>query len=331
MKRLFTMIFLFLFLLPASGLAHVKWFTETEAERAPIDTIISPLFVTFAFLSAALLSFLPLAMKKLHAHKPSIKWESGVARFRPYTFFILQYGTVATLLIQIFEGSLFAPELLELQGIWLWAVWIVILLLSIPMRITVRAGAALLLILFGVTVFEHSWLHMLDYVFYLGIIFMFFFYRTRMNIWTFPFLYLTTGFSLCWVAVEKWVYPNMSANVLINHDIFTFGFAPGTFAMMLGYVEFIIGYLLIVGLLNRMLALVLTLIFFSTALLFGWVELIGHFPIHVILLTFIIEGVSFHKPPVQFHERTWQQSIFVSFNFIFALSFILLAYYRLAS
>lgn len=330
MKRFFIIISLFFFLLPVTGFAHVKWFTETEAERASIDTIISPLFVLFALLSAVILSFLPYALKRLHRHKPSIKWESKVASFRPYTFAILQYGTAVALVIQIFTGALFAPELIALEGIWLWVTWIIILLLLIPMRLTVRAAGVLLLIMFAVTIYEHSWLHMLDYVFYLGIIFMFFFYRTKWNLWTFPMLYLTTGFSLCWVAAEKWVYPNMSADVLINHEVPTFGFAPDTFAMMLGYVEFIVGYLLIVGLLNRMLALVLTLIFFSTAILFGWLELIGHFPIHVILLTFIIEGVSFYKPPVQFHERTWQQTLFIAFNFIFVLSFILLAYYRLA-
>ncbi|SDN75661.1 DoxX family membrane protein [Alkalicoccus daliensis] len=330
MNRYLIILIMILYLLPASAYAHVKWFTETDAEQASIDQIITPAFAFFALLSAVIISFLPFALKKLRTHKPSVKLESRVASLRAYTFVILQYGTAVSLVIQIFRGNLFAPELMALEGIWLWLTVITVILLLIPMRITVRSAGVILLFLYGVTIYVHSWLHMLDYVFYLGIIFIFFFYRTKLNLWTFPFLYLTTGFSLCWVAVEKWVYPNMSANVLINHDIFTFGFEPGTFAMMLGFVEFVVGYLLIIGLLNRLLALVLTGIFFSTALLFGWLELIGHFPIHVILLTFIIEGVSFYKPPVSFHERTWQQITFISVNFILVLSFMVLMYYRLA-
>lgn len=330
MNRYLMILIVFLYMLPASAYAHVKWFNETDAERAPIETIITPLFGFLAVFSAVLISFLPFVLKKLRTHKPSVKLESRVASLRAYTFWILQYGTALSLIIQIIQGNLFALELMALEGIWLWLTILVVVLLLIPMRVTVRSAAVILLFLYFVTIYVHSWLHMLDYVFYLGIIFIFFFYRTRLNLWTFPFLYLTTGFSLCWVAVEKWVYPNMSADVIINHDIFTFGFAPGTFAMMLGFVEFVVGYLLIIGLLNRLLALVLTGIFFSTALLFGWLELVGHFPIHVILLTFIIEGVSFYKPPVSFHERTWQQILFISVNFIFVLSFMVLMYYRLA-
>ncbi len=65
---------------------------------------------------------------------------------------------------------------------------------------------------------------------------------------------------------------------------------------MAAFIEFVVGYLLVVGILNRVLGLVVTLIFIMTTMLFGFTEIIGHFMIHIVLFIFIIEGVSFYSP-----------------------------------
>ena len=99
-----------------------------------------------------------------------------------------------------------------------------------------------------------GWFHMLDYGFYLAIIGVFLVGRTKLEKTGFPFLYLGTGLSLCWVAVEKWVYPYMTTDIIERHGVPTFGFAPELFVVLSAFIEFVVGYLLVVGILNRLLA-----------------------------------------------------------------------------
>jgi uncharacterized membrane protein YphA (DoxX/SURF4 family) len=122
----------------------------------------------------------------------------------------------------------------------------------------------------------------------------------------------------------------MSLDIIQGHEVPIFGFAPETFVVIAAFIEFVVGYLLVVGILNRLLAFVLTLIFIMTTMLFGITEIIGHFLIHIVLITFIIEGVSFYDPPIKIHKTKISQIVFVFLNFIFTLATFLLLYYRFA-
>lgn len=258
------------------------------------------------------------------------KTEKKLATFRPYTFPIIKYGAAIAVLIQVLTGGLFAPELLAPSDLLVIMPWAVIVLLVIPNKYATRGAGLLLLLLFAITTGEYGVFHMLDYAFYLAVIFVLLFQGTKFQSWSFPFLYLATGLSLCWVAVEKFVYPTMATDVILNHGVPTFGFAPETFVILSAYIEFVVGYLLVVGILNRLLALVLTFIFVSTTMLFGMTEVVGHLMIHIILITFIIEGVSFYRPPINMHHTPLEKIVFIFLNFLFVLATILLIYYRFA-
>ncbi|RKL65820.1 hypothetical protein CR203_18345 [Salipaludibacillus neizhouensis] len=328
---MFSYVFLFLLFIPSVMVhAHVKWFTEAEAERAPIEQIISPLFVTLAFITAVILAVLPQLVPKIMAYQPLKKVEQSLGSFRSYTYWIIKYGAALAILVQVFTGGLFAPELLAPTEMWTILPWAAIILLLIPHLFATRAAGIILLLLFSITTLEYGIFHMLDYAFYLAVIFILLFQGTKLQAWGFPVLYLATGLSLCWVAVEKFVYPTMATDVILNHGVPTFGFSPETFVILSAYIEFVVGYLLVVGILNRLLALVLTIIFVSTTMLFGTTEIIGHLMIHIILITFIIEGVSFYKPPIGMHQSPIEKIVFVFLNFLFVLATILLIYYRFA-
>ena len=132
------------------------------------------------------------------------------------------------------------------------------------------------------------------------------------------------------MAVEKWVYPYMTTDIIQRHNVPTFGFAPELFVVLSAFIEFVVGYLLVVGIFNRLLAVVLTILFILTTMIFGYTEVVGHAIIHIVLLIFIIEGISFYNPPVKMHTTRLDQMIFVFLNFIFVLSTFLLIYYRFA-
>ncbi|HIW33599.1 MAG TPA: hypothetical protein IAA29_12520 [Candidatus Paenibacillus intestinavium] len=331
MKKVIVFLLAGLFLLSSGGNvaeAHVKWFTDVAPEKETITNIMSPLFLGLTLFTAVLLAVLTQVLPSMSKWSPLAAVDRTLDQWRSYTFPILKYGLAAALLIQVFSGTLFVPEFEITSTLEISLLWIAIVLLVIPHYIATKAGALVTLVLLVMLTLSVGWFHMLDYGFYLAIVGALLLQRTQGQSWAMPLLYLGTGLSLCWVAIEKWVFPSMALDIIENHGVPTFGFAPAVFIVMTAFIEFIVGYLLVVGILNRILSAVLTLIFVSTTMLFGMTELVGHFMIHIVLIIFIIEGVSFYKPPVEIHSRRADRLIFVSLNFIFALSTMMLIYYR---
>ncbi|MCG1020180.1 DoxX family membrane protein [Sutcliffiella horikoshii] len=325
------LLFFLMVLTPMLAEAHVKWFSEVDPVKEDIESILSPLFIGLTLFIAVLLGVLTLVLQPTIDRIPLVqRINAYLDRYRISSRYILKYGTAIALIVQAVTGSLFAPEFDIINSGIMIAIWAAIILLLIPVHYATKAGALVLLGLFIYQLGQAGLFHMLDYGFYLAIIGVLLVGKTKLENWGFPFLYLGTGLSLCWVAIEKWVYPVMSVDIIERHGVPTFGFAPETFVVLAAFIEFVVGYLLIVGILNRMLAFVLTLIFISTTMLFGVTEIIGHLMIHFILIIFIIEGVSFYDPPIKIHKSRLDQFIFIFLNFLFVLSTFLLIYYRFA-
>ncbi|WP_025026310.1 DoxX family membrane protein [Caldalkalibacillus mannanilyticus] len=316
-------------LIPLVSSAHVKWFTDIDPVKESIENILSPFFLGTSVVVALILGILPQIIPQITNWEISRQMDKRLEEYRHFVYPLLKIGLALALAIQLFSGSIFAPEL-EVSTFGMYMGVGMILLLLVPLTYTSKMAAVALLYLFLLTVREHGVFYMLDYGFYVAIVFAILVEKTRIQSWGMPFLYLGTGLSLCWVAIEKWVYPIMSLDIIEHHHVPTFGFSPEIFISISAFIEFVVGYLLVVGVLNRLLALVLTLIFITTTTLFGMTEVIGHFMFHIILLIFIIEGVSFYHPPIQIHKSKIDQIIFVSLNFIFVLSTMILIYYRFA-
>ncbi|MCD9020475.1 DoxX family membrane protein [Cohnella silvisoli] len=310
--------------------AHVKWFTDVTPVKEVLEKVLSPVFMGTAIAVALLLAVLTQVLPAIMQISALGKLDRQVERLRPWSTLILQYGTAAALLWSLLEGSLFAPEFAHPHGGVTIAVGVTIALLIIPHHFAVKLAS---IVLFGLYVYyigEYGLFHMLDYGFYLAIAAALAFFRSPFERWSFPLLYLGTGLSLCWVAVEKWIYPAMTLDIVEHHHVPTFGFPPAVFIVLAAFIEFVVGYLLVVGILNRLLSIVLTIIFIMTTMLFGYVEIVGHFMIHIVLLLFIIEGVSFYKPPVDMHKTKLDRIVFVALNFLLVLATFLLLYYRFA-
>jgi len=309
---------------------HVKWFTEIRPPKEALDTVLSPMFMGTALAVAVLLAVLTQLLPTIMQISALQRMDRQVERLRPWSFRILQYGTAAALLWSSLEGSLFAPELPAPGSGVRIALWAAIALLLVPQHLAMKAAGAIIAGLYVYDIAETSLFHMLDYGFYLAIAGALVLYRTPWEKWSFPLLYLGTGLSLCWVAVEKWIFPAMSFDIIEHHAVPTFGFPAATFVVLCAFVEFVVGYLLVVGILNRLLSIVLTIIFILTTMLFGYVEIVGHFMIHIVLILFIIEGVSFYKPPVDMHRTRIDRMVFVALNFLFVLAAYLVLYYKFA-
>ncbi|MGJ7912675.1 hypothetical protein [Neobacillus sp. LXY-1] len=327
-KLLIVVLAVGLFITPIFTSAHVKWFTDVAPHKETIEHILSPLFIFLALIAAVVLAILPLLIPKIAESQLMQNWDQKLSGLRKYSRYLLKYGTALALIIQISNGTIFAPELHVTQSIIVILTWLAVVCLLIPHHLATKAGALVLLGIFIYITMQHGIFYMLDYGFYVAIIGVLLVGNTKFEKVGFPFLYLGTGLSLCWVAVEKWVYPDMSLDIVIHHHVPTFGFEPTVFITMAAFIEFVVGYLLVVGILNRVLGLVVTIIFVLTTMLFGVTEVIGHFMIHIVLIIFIIEGVSFYTPPIKIHKTKTDQFIFVFLNFIFVLATYILIYYR---
>ncbi|WP_338787365.1 DoxX family membrane protein [Metabacillus sp. FJAT-53654] len=332
MKKLVSLLLLLLAVLlpPMLTHAHVKWFAKVAPEKVSIEEILSPLFITISLLCAVLLAVLSQVMSKVMDIPLASRLDKKLDSFRKYSRHVLKYGTAVSFIFQVSYETMFAPEF-TIHDTWQTVVmWIIIIFLLIPHHYATKIAALFMLGLFINVWSQAGWFHMLDYGFYLAIIGVLLVGRTKLETVGFPFLYLGTGLSLCWVAVEKWVYPMMTTDIIHHHNVPTFGFDPGIFVVLSAFIEFVVGYLLVVGILNRVLAVVVTILFILTTTIFGYTEVVGHAMIHIVLLIFIIEGISFYHPPIKIHKTRLDQMIFVSLNFLFVLSTFLLIYYRFA-
>lgn len=327
MKKIWLFFSVFFVMMGTTAYAHVKWFTNETPIKAPIEEIISPLFMIVSLVTALIISILPQLTEKVSHVSWIKKADEKISKGRKYTPLILRVGVSIGFLIQCGYKSMLAPEVhLTTVGFYLMILTIVCLWFPYGWSLKIASLSIVGMYLLGVK--EMGMFHMVDYLFYLAIAAALFVQKTKYKHIGMPALYLGTGLSLCWVAVEKWIYPMMTMDVMVEHHIPTFGFSIKTFIVLSAFIEFVVGYLMMVGVLNRLLSVVLTGLFILTTTVFGGVEVSGHFIIHVILVVFIIEGTSFYKPPIKMHERKIDQIIFVFLNFLFILASIFLVYYR---
>lgn len=330
LKKRISILVLGLLTTPLVTSAHVKWFTKLEPEKIPIEQILSTPFIFISLFIALLLALLSQIVPKLMEIPGVSKLDMKFDSYRKYSHYILKFGTAAAFILQLMNATMFAPEFTINQTWQTVVMWIIIITLLIPHHIASKIAAVIMLGLYAYIWSYAGWFHMLDYGFYLAIIGVLLVGKTDLESFSFPFLYLGTGLSLCWVAVEKWVYPMMTTDIIYEHNVPTFGFDPELFVILAAFIEFVVGYLLVVGILNRVLAVVVTILFILTTTIFGYTEVVGHGMIHIVLIIFIIEGLSFYHPPIKMHKNRIDQMIFVFLNFLFVLSTFLLIYYRFA-
>lgn len=123
------------------------------------------------------------------------------------------------------------------------------------------------------------------------------------------------------------IYPQLALYILEQNPHHIFVLYLDFFLMSAAFVEFALGYLLIICLLQRPLALVITLVFFSTTMVFGKVEIIGHTLALGALIVFLLEGPErLYKTHITFHDKLSLRSAFGAVNFLVLLAVLIFAY-----
>ncbi|MNJ49780.1 hypothetical protein D3C77_450310 [compost metagenome] len=174
-------------------------------------------------------------------------------------------------------------------------------------KLLIVSGTSLT-ILYMTAILSYGIFHLLDYMFYIGII------------------YYLFGLSLAWLAMEKLTIAKLACSLMHEYGIPSFGFTVEDFVLISGFIELGLAWALIVGLMNRFISFLLTGIFMTTTTVFGFTEIVGHTIMHTILVMFIIEGNDSFKTLFKFHRRPVLRYLFVTVNFC-VLLFAMMAVY----
>lgn len=309
-------------IMPSSVLAHVKWFTEFSFLDRPLSfqEAITPLLIGFAVAAAIAMTatvFIDTKLEELPIYQRLRDW---LHAHRDQGTLILRIGMGVTFLLSWQADTLLAPYL-ETQPLLGWVQFVLVLLLLFPQTTPIVGLGTIILWLIGVQQF--GIFYMLDYIAFVGIGTWLLLSQAKSENTRelgIPALYFTVGFALAWLSMEKIVYPEWGIDILQQNPQLALGFPPEFFVLGAAFVEFTLGYLLIIGLLGRPLSLVITLVFFTTTLVFGKVEIIGHTHLHTALLVFLLYGPGKHYPaPIDIHSKISWRMAFAAVNYIVLL------------
>jgi len=311
-------------------LGHVKWFTDVlPAQPQPLGEVLTTHFLLAMLLSLAVMLAFTYYNERLQALPGVERIHSFLDQYRSWVPWLIRIGAGIPLLAAGIQGYLLHYELAPIPTWVSYAQIATGLLILVPSLGKVGGAALLTLYATGIGLFGvHP---MLDYVSWLGVVYYLLAFGTRLQVASIAILYVTTGLSLSWAAIEKWVYPQMAFDIIANHGIPTFGFPAVLFLVLAGWVELSVGYLLITGVLNRLLALVVTLLFVLTSSLFGLAEVLGHWQLHTALLVFLVAGTGPLITPLRWHQGRPMQMAFVGVTLLPYVAGLIGLYYLLSS
>ncbi|MEM7335866.1 MAG: DoxX family membrane protein [Chloroflexota bacterium] len=306
---------------PAS--AHVKWFTDFNYLERPLTLaeIMTPTFIALALLSFVVIGGMVVIDKQLDQTGWYGRINQWLIQQQSYSVVVMRIAMATLLLVSWSSNAILAPELSSNLAWLVWLQFILALMLLFP-KMTPYAGAGLIG-LYLLSIIEFGFFHLLDYLHYAGIGFYLLTSQMkddRIRGLGLPALYATIGFSLIWLGFEKLVYPGWSLYLIEQTPQLALGLPPEFFLQGAAFVEISLGYLLLIGLLERPLAAIITLVFFTTTLVFGKVEVIGHTPLHAALIVFLFNGPGHvYKPPIGIHKRLNWRVMFATVNLVVIL------------
>lgn len=332
MKKLIALLAL---VLPQISEAHVKWFSDYSFQNPPLQLskFDTPYFWGLFLLSVVSMPIMVWLDKVAEKSSAYLNTNAFLDRYADKAPLIMRVTMGAVLLMSWQADSIIAPEIPIPSPIWGWFEFTLALCLLFPKTSIITGLGMVFLWTTGVT--QHGIFHMLDYVVYpaVGLYLVVTNLKSeRIRNFDLPILYSGLGFSLCWVSFEKLIYPFWGLSVLSKAPALTMGLPHDFFLMACAFVEFSLGYLLIICLLHRPLAIIITLTFFTTTAFFGKTEVVGHTILHGALLVFIVKGPGhYYQAPIRFHKSWWMRYLFAAVNFVILFGLLAVPYQYLSN
>ncbi len=310
MKKITSFGLALLALFPALSYAHVKWFAEPVMDMRPYE--ITDKFVIYWILITIAIVLVGLFLEK--KAKAPMWLENKIPEWKDKAISISGIGFGLALILFSAYGYVFAPNL---KAVGQMSTFLLILQALIGamflLGIYARAGAVALIGLFALATFEYSISNTVDATEMLGIaLFMLIVGRPKWRVveslkikelfakwsdYAVPILRVGTGINLMILGfTEKIFAPSLTQNFLANYHwnfMEALGFTSFTnywFAFSAGMAEFVIGLMLLLGLVTRITTLALAIFLVTTLYLLGPIELVGHLPHFAIAIVLLVIG-----------------------------------------
>ncbi len=335
-KFLLTFLLLALFNIPEAE-AHVKWFTDGSYADRPLrlgEIMEGRFFYTLFIVTLVTVVFGVWLDSKISKAGWYLRVDGWLENRKNYATIVLRVAAAMVLILSWQSNAMIVPTIPVPEKFqWLgWFQFVMAFCLLIP-RLVPIGGIGMILIWVIGNITLHPF-HMLDYLMFAGIGVYLVFATIKDGKFKdvgLVLLYITVGFSLCWVALEKFVYPNWSLFLIKEHPNLAMGLNFDFFLKSVGFVEFGLGFLLLVCLLQRPLAIIITIVFFITSSVFGKTEIIGHTLIHGALIVFLLEGPGkFYLRLRDRFKNVFKRMSFTVVNFVLLFSLMVVVYSGLA-
>ncbi|MGG5808899.1 CopM family metallochaperone [Falsiroseomonas sp. CW058] len=282
-------------LLPTGAAAHVKWFQPYQVAEPPVP-IATTLSLPALWIGAALASafFVAAMLVERSAAGPrlltALDAATGPLKARADRFLL---WVLTAFFVSLFAigGTYLTPEL-RTEAEWVpWLHLVVALLLA--SRLTRPVAAALIVLVWVLTLREYDLFHLFDYLALgLGVAGFLLLSGVADETWharRFAVLRLGIAVSLMWSSMEKFEYPQWFAPLLEEKPYLALGMPFGPYTTMAGVAEFTLGFgLLWTPLIRRLAAAALFVLMFAAVYPFGRIDLIGH----AIILATLAVGVA---------------------------------------
>jgi len=306
------MLGLFWLSLPLLTLAHTRWFAETDLPPY-VTTEPTGLYVAIWSAITLLVLLVAIYLQRFPNFELGILRPQKAHSFaRAASTFTMVVG--AYLVIAGTHEYFLTPNLTLEFGIPYWVI-IVQIVIGLAMLIGIFArAAALLLGLLWIFTFQYSgfvqgieniWvLSTAAFIAIMGNDYFSIYSSSTLRKWFSPYkdyglslLRLGTGATLMVLGFsEKILAPEFGINFLLQYDwnfmaMLGFNFSDYLFTISAGFVEFMFGLIFVLGLLTRINALVVAIVFTIPMFLLGPIELTGHLPHFAAIILLLLYGM----------------------------------------
>nr|WP_315051038.1 DUF305 domain-containing protein [uncultured Brevundimonas sp.] len=281
---------------PSIAYAHVKWFEAYEVSAKPVS-IQTTLSLPFFWVGIALVLGFFLVTSFFEAKRPGQVVMGGLDKATSLISknadgFLV--GVLCAFFLALFAmgGTFLTPEL-KTDAAWVPWMQLVIAMLIVARR-TRPIAAAMIVLLWVLTIGSYDLFHLFDYLALgLGIAGYLLLSGLPDGKWhdrRFAVLRWGIALALTWSSMEKFMYPQWFLPLLEEKPFLAFGMPFGPYTTMAGVAEFTLGFgLLWSPLIRRLSAVALFALMFAAVYPFGRVDLIGHATILAALLVVIAD------------------------------------------
>jgi len=209
-RKISIILFLLIISLTATAFGHVKWFADFSFNDRPLSLseAVGPLFYILTVLSIIVIGSMVILDEKIKEWPLYQSIDTWLQDRKGNSLLIMRIVTGATLLLSWQGDAVLVPEL-QVTAPWVgWAQFILAFMLLFD-RLVKYSGLGLL-VLYIFAVFQYGTFHMLDHLLFAGAGYFLMVSQSDNAIIResrLPALYATVGFSLCWLAIEKIIYP----------------------------------------------------------------------------------------------------------------------------